>query len=291
MDFGIVKRASKAALAATLVVGLGVTGIGSVGAQDENATVRITHASPDAPAVDIWVNGEPAVTDLAFGSSTDLISLPGGSYDVAVTPAGSTDPEADAVIAATLDLVGGEGYDVVATGNLANIGAQVYPIDLTALDEGTSRIQFVHASPDAPAVDILVNGGAAVEGLEFPNASGFLEVPAGTYDVQVAVSETGDVAIDAPGVALEAGTVYTVMAIGEVGNGTLAPIILTAPAAAVGGEAAAASTDTAVTTAPATGIGSTASSSAMFGLMLAAALILFAGAGAFRFLPAMNRSR
>ena len=219
----------------------------SVAAQGGFAAVRISHASPDAPAVDIWVNGEVAVFDLAFGEGTDVISLPGGSYDVAVTPAGSTDLEADAVISATLDLVGGEGYDVVATGNLDSIGAQVYPLDLTALDEGTSRIRFVHASPDAPAVDILLNGSVAIEGLEFPNASVFLEVPAGSYDVQVAVSETGDIAIDAPGVALEAGTVYTVMAIGEVGNGTLAPIILTAPAAAVGGEAAAASTDMAVT--------------------------------------------
>ena len=47
--------------------------------------VRVIHASPDAPAVDVWVNGAVAIEDLAFGSATDWIALPAGSYDVAVT--------------------------------------------------------------------------------------------------------------------------------------------------------------------------------------------------------------
>jgi hypothetical protein len=42
-------------LVAALVAMLGVS---AVGAQSDMAQVRIVHASPDAPAVDIWVDGE-----------------------------------------------------------------------------------------------------------------------------------------------------------------------------------------------------------------------------------------
>jgi hypothetical protein len=50
---------------------------------------------------------------------------------------------------------------------------------------GGARVRVVHASPDAPAVDILVNDGAAFENLSFEGISDFVEVPAGTYNVKV----------------------------------------------------------------------------------------------------------
>jgi hypothetical protein len=247
---------------------------GSVSAQSSDASVRITHASPDAPAVDIWVNGESAITNLAFGEATDIILLPAGSYDVAVTPAGSVDPVADAVISATLALEAGAGYDVVAAGLLANISAQVYPLDLSPVTSGNARLQVIHASPDAPVVDILANGGAIVEGLTFPNASGFLEVPAGSYDVQVALAESGDVALDLPGTMLDAGQVYVVMAIGLAGDGTLTALPLAAPAAtASGGEAH---------TVPATGVGGENAGSDLVPVLMAAGLALFAAVGLSR---------
>jgi hypothetical protein len=251
-----------------------------------DAQVRITHASPDAPAVDIWVNGQPAVTNLAFGEDTGLIALPAGSYDVAVTPAGSTDPVADAVIAATLPLEAGTAIDVIAVGYLAEISAQVYPIDLSPVTEGNARLQVLHASPDAPAVDILANGGALVEGLAFPDSSGYLEVPAGSYDVEVAVSGTSDIALDLPSVAFEAGQVYNVVAIGEVAGGTLTVLPLVAAAdTAVGGAADA----TVAHTVPDTGIGSTMQSSNMAAIAFVAGLIMLAAAGASRFAPASVR--
>lgn len=292
MKTGLLSRLGLGVFVSALAVMIGIAGFGSsVSAQSDDATVRITHASPDAPAVDIWVNGEPAVVGLAFGEATDLISLPAGSYDVAVTPTGSTDPEADAVIAATLPLEAGQGYDVVATGYLAEIAPQIYPLDLSPVTEGSARIKFVHASPDAPAVDILANGGAVVEGLSFPDASGDLEVPAGVYDVDVAIAGTTDIALSVPGVPLDAGNVYTVLAIGEAGAGTLTALPLVAPAeGAVGGaEAAAAGGAESATATPSTGIGSTIESSNMAVLAFAAALVLLAAAGAFRFAPAQDR--
>jgi len=209
-------------------------------AQDDEAQVRVVHASPDAPAVDIFVGGERAIEGLEFGTATDLVSLPAGDTEVAVAPAGAS--EEDAVIAATLPLEAGAAYEVAAVGTLENIEAQVYPIDTGALEDGQARVRVVHASPDAGPVDVAVAGGDVLfGGLEFPNASDYAEVDAGTYDLEVRAAGTDTVALPLPGVTFEAGTVYDVFAVGLAEDGTLTVLPLTAPAEGVGGGTAAAS--------------------------------------------------
>ena len=117
---------ARVALAVLLLAGIAVSAKG-VSAQDADANVRVIHASPDAPAVDIWVNGAVAIEGLEFGDATDWIALPAGSYDVAVAPAGAD--ASDAVIEATLDLEGGVNYNVAAVGFLADISATVFTTD------------------------------------------------------------------------------------------------------------------------------------------------------------------
>lgn len=51
--------------------------------------VRVAHASPDTPAVDIWVNGAVAISNLTFPDVTDYLLLPAGDYNFQVTPAGA----------------------------------------------------------------------------------------------------------------------------------------------------------------------------------------------------------
>lgn len=301
MQIGILGKAAKAFLPVLMALSVIVLATGmNVSAQEADARVRITHASPDAPAVDIWVNGSPAVTNVAFGQSTDLIALPAGAYAVAVTPAGSTDPEADAVISTTLTLEAGAAYDVVALGLLANITAGVYPLDLSPLADGNTRLGVIHASPDAPAVDILANGSAIIEDLIFPESSGALDVPAGSYDVQVAVAASGAVALDLPGTALEAGQVYQVIAVGLVSDGSLTVLPLAAPAdSAVGGSTSASTTaaggdTTAGThTPPSTGVGSAVASTTVSTMALATVALglLFMGGLVRRGAPVPVRVR
>ena len=49
-----------------------------------NAKVRVVHASPDAPPVDIFVNGEPSgIENLSFKDGTAFVELPSGILAVA----------------------------------------------------------------------------------------------------------------------------------------------------------------------------------------------------------------
>ncbi len=200
----------------------------------QGAMVRMAHLSPDAPAVDVLVNGQKAITGLAFKQITPYIPLPAAKVRVQVVPSGA---DAPVVIDAELDLKEGVYYTVAATGFLAQIRPQVYTDTLAGFfpRAGYARIRVVHASPDAPAVDVAVKGGPVLfAGLPFPRASTYLSVPAGAYDLEVRAAGTSTVALALPGVTLESGKMYTVFAVGSLKAGTLT-VVAVVDATVLGG--------------------------------------------------------
>jgi hypothetical protein len=196
-------------------------GIGAEG----DACINVVHASPDAPAVDVYLDGAQALTGLEFGAISGWVAVPAGEHQVQVTPAG--EEASAAVIDAMVTVESGAAYHIAATGLVAEIAPQIYQVNLSMLADDTARIRVIHNSPDAPAVDIAVAGGdVLIPGLDFPNASDALDVPAGSYDLEVRPSGTMDVALDLPGVMLDAGMVYDVFAIGHVSDGSLTVLVV-----------------------------------------------------------------
>jgi hypothetical protein len=181
------------------------------------ARVRVVHASPDAPAVDILVNDAVALSNVPFTAVSDYLSVPAGTYNVKVVPTGATTP---VVIEADLTVAGGTDYTVAAVGQLASIEPLVLVDNNAKPAMGNAHVRFVHASPDAPAVDIAVAGGGPVlfGNVAFKEAQGPIPVPAGTYDLEVRLAGTSTVVLPLPGVAVADQTVYTVFAMGLAGG-------------------------------------------------------------------------
>lgn len=196
-------------------------GIGEEG----DAAINVLHLSPDAPAVDVLLNGETALENVAFGEFSGWVAVPAGEHQVQVVPTGEM-PDA-AVIDAMVEVEAGAGYHIAAVGLVAEIQPAIFQADLSMLEGDMARIRVIHTSPDAPAVDIAVTGGdVLIENLQFPNASDFLEVPAAAYDLEVRPTGTMDVALELPGVELEAGMVYDVFAVGLAGDGSLNVLVV-----------------------------------------------------------------
>jgi len=182
------------------------------------AMLRVAHLSPDAPAVDIWVNGSRVLEGVPFKAISDYLSLDAGSYQIQVSPAGAADP---IVIDAAVELEIGTAYTVAATGLLAEIAPIVLIDDLDTLGD-QAKVRFVHTSPDALAVDVGVSGGPVLfREAAFREASQYLAVGGGLYNLEVRLAGTMTVALPVPGVQFENGTNYTIFAIGLAGDGTL----------------------------------------------------------------------
>jgi uncharacterized surface protein with fasciclin (FAS1) repeats len=198
-----------------LVLALGLLSASAVGAQDRTTHIRVAHFSPDTPAVEIFLNGEPSgIQTLSFGAISGWVELPAGSYRIAVAPAGAG-IEAAAIGPASFNLSGGAWITVAATGSLSagTLGADVISEGYSPLASGDASVTVFHGIEDAPAVDVILpDGTALVSSLRFGQGR-TLTVPAGTYDLAVvAAGTTGPAVINLPGTTLNNQTFYFVAA-------------------------------------------------------------------------------
>ena len=224
----------------------------------DQAQVRVAHLAPDAPNVDVYVNGDPVLTDVPYTTVSDYLSLPAGTQQVTVYATGDT---TSPVIDAPVELAAGGAYTVAAVGLVADdsLTAQVYEDDLRSPASGNAKVRVVHASPDAGPVDVVPRGGQAlVAGLTFPEASPYAQVPAGTYTLDVNAAGTNQTALTVPDATLASGGVYSAFAVGTVFADSLNVLLVQDNAA--GTSASASATPSA--SAPASQAGSTASPSA-----------------------------
>ncbi len=283
-------------LAAFAVAGALVLGaVGSVAAAD-TAKVRVLHGSPDAPAVDVVVDGSKVLTAVPFGAISEYLTVPSGAHQVQVFATGTT---TGAVIDANLTLDAGKAYTVAATNAVAKIEAQVI-VDDPAASCSTAKIRAVHLSADAPAVDVAPNGSAAdaalVKGLVYPKNTGYLAVKAGAYDLDVRLAATTTVALALGTLNVADCNSYSVFVVGSAaspavgGNGLKAIVAVDATATATAPMPSAAPTMTPPPTA--TDGATTGSSGTSLPLVLGfLALFGVASLGALRLAGARSRTR
>jgi hypothetical protein len=187
-----------------------------------NANVRVIHTSYDAPAVDVWIDGSVAISNLGYGESSGYASLTSGTRNVKITPTGLSTP---VVIDVNLPLAEGGEYSVIAIDQLSSITALAVEDDRTPVS-GQAKIRFLHASPDAPAVDIKLNNGSGpvVFGdVAFETMTNYTTVTPGSYVFAVtATGSTQEVVVFDP-ISVTAGSVYTVVAHGTLNASDLHP--------------------------------------------------------------------
>lgn len=93
----------------------------------------------------------------------------------------------------------------------------------------SSFLRVVHAAPDAPKVNVLLDGQSALQNVDYQQSSGQIPVPAGTHTVQVdAILADGTTTTVIPETSLDlmAGQEYNVIATGKVGDNTFGPQIV-----------------------------------------------------------------
>ncbi|WP_100639966.1 DUF4397 domain-containing protein [Marinobacter salexigens] len=183
-------------------------------AQEPMSKVRVLHASPDAPAVDVAIDGNVVLTGVKFQQGTGYLYVPAGTREISVQVGGAD------VLIESFALDEGRFYSIIAQDSVASL-------DLEALDDterranGTIDVTVVHASPDAGSVDVNVTApGAALPAMPtLPNvpfgANATLDpVPAADYQVRIAGAGGSDIVYDSGALAIASDV--TVVAVNSV---------------------------------------------------------------------------
>jgi hypothetical protein len=190
------------------------------------AQVQVIHNSP-TPTVDIYANGGLLLDDFAFRTATPFVDLPTRTdFDIAVAPDNSGSVQDSLVSFKNVRFDDGQKYIVMATGIVGNVdtpfGLAVNDMAQTAAESGSGvDLLLYHGATDAPEVDVVAEGvGVIFDDVEYNEYQGYLNVPAGTYVLNVTPSDNNDVIVrsyDADVSGLDGGAA-TVFASGLLGS-------------------------------------------------------------------------
>ena len=196
--------------------------------EEDPPKLRVAHLAPftdtlEGTAVDVKIDGNPALTAFQYLSSTTYFTTTAGEHQVQVFPTGSMTP----AISATVDLASNVDYSAFAIG-----GANGYTLTLKAeVDNnnlpvsGTGKVRFGHLAPFDPVLanteaEIRTDSGTLVVGPflygEIDNV--YIELPVGTYDLWVTGAGGGPVFINLALFDLKNGDIYYALAVGDGSN-------------------------------------------------------------------------
>ena len=158
---------------------------------DRGFNLQVLHASPDAPAVSVLVDGDVVLTDFDYKDGSGYVVLDEGTYSIQVN---GILPGGEVPVIGPVDLTFDRNmtYTVAAVNGVANIEPVVIEQSNENVSAGAARLFVLHASADAPTVDVFVTApgadlaaSAPVGTFSFKETIGPAEVPAGDYQIRV----------------------------------------------------------------------------------------------------------
>ena len=210
---------SGVAVAAMLTVGLAAPAQAAPVNHPATTKVSILHAVPNTP-VDVYLNHKRLLNDFKPGTLTKALTVKAGTYTVSITAATAKNDKNPVVGPVKLKFAAHRNYTVAA--HLTPAGkptASLYLNTIKKTPKGEGRVIVRHIAA-APAVDILVNGSAAMKNLKNPHQSKAL-LPVGTYSVAVALAGTTAPVIGPADVPVKQSTDTIVYAWGSAAQGNL----------------------------------------------------------------------
>lgn len=205
---------------------------GGGGGLDSEVAVRLVHAAADGPRVNLLLQGAVVRAGLDYKQGTGFLFLTAGSYDIGVQ---AILPGDDATIVDLPDesLVAGNQYTLVAVGKSGNDTVEALTIahPIAEVATGNGRLEFVHAAPDAPAIDVYFTApgdaltpAGLLGSLSFKGQLPRQEFPAGTYRIRLTpAGDTGTVLYDSGDLALRSRADLFVVVVTNTSTGT-APV-------------------------------------------------------------------
>jgi hypothetical protein len=204
----------KRCLQGVLVLGLILTvGVAVVAQAGGSPRLRLAYTSPGGPPADFYVDGNLVFPNVPYRGITDYITLSPGNHTIRGVPAGTSGPVA---LEPTLPLADGRDYTLLVVGKPDNIQAQQLEDDNNPPPAGKTRVRLIHASPDAPAIDVCLTGqqNCPVTNLTFKGASGYINLNGGTYNLDIRRAGTNEVILNQQDLRLVEGTVYSLLLVG-----------------------------------------------------------------------------
>lgn len=182
----------------------------------KNSFVRVLHASPNSPPVDIYANNKRLVKNLAYKEFTEYLTVPSGSYNIKVYPAGK---KINPVIDTNMNILPSAVITLAAVGLLPNIS--LYPVLEPVLPRvaGRACIRFINLAPDTAPIDLTrLDGKKIFSNVQYKGVTDYVCISSGRFALQLRDARDGRVLLTDPNIHLLPDRHYSIYGVGTVGG-------------------------------------------------------------------------
>lgn len=211
--------------AAGLATGCGSSSSGSL----TNAQLRFVMASPDAPQVNVLVDGVVQAGDLSYGNASTYVSVTPKSHNIQAVPVSG----GGAIFAQNISFASSSNQTLLLSGPAAGIQSVMLDDTSPTVVGGDAYVRVVNASATLGAADVyIVPAGSGIAGvmpvtagLGFDQNTGYQLTVAGNYEVFMTSPGTSNARLDTGSISLTASQNQTVVVLdGPAGTFTFAPL-------------------------------------------------------------------
>ena len=193
----------------------------NTGAVVQTTFLRVAHMVPAGQNYDVYVNDQRVLSNLTFGQFTDYLAVALNS-DIKVTQANN---ESIVLVERKLNATANGYGTLTLTGTPGDILDTVYP-DEIAESPGQASIRLVNASDDNLSISLTRTDTTVIVGpVLYPNATNYVDVQPGTYDLEVRDGLNNVVATET-GVELDGGANFSAYFYGSEGTGTQTLVVV-----------------------------------------------------------------
>ncbi len=180
--------------------------------------LRLLHAVPGAPPVDVYANNSLIASGLPYKGFTEYLQIIPATYHIQVYRAGTTGP----VLLDTLVEVPGQSINTAAVvGALPSSSIKTFFETVVQIPQGQLYLRFANLVPDGPDMDlVLSNGTVLFSDVSFGMATNYTQIPAGTYVFHIQQSGADRSLLYVPNIQLLPGRFYTIYTVGRM-DGTV----------------------------------------------------------------------
>jgi len=225
MPFFSVRQSLKAGMMIVCVIYSSLAGC--------SAKMRVIHLTPKADAADVYVNNTLVQADLEYRDVGCYTEVNPGLVDFQLVPTKRGYP---AWIDCFLKVYSDQSVTVAAMGTTEGDMQSIMYDDDVETDLCKAKLRIIHASPDAPSLDILMtpmdrNGSSQEDrcnptepqykNLCFKDASTYEIFEPGNYEFRANIALSNSSVLKIPSMTLCPGVNYTIFIIGLTRNNTL----------------------------------------------------------------------
>lgn len=151
--------------------------------------MRLLNASPDSPALDIYINNKPYASNFKYKSFTQYFSGQSGTYNLKIYLAGDKNT---LLINKNLDFYTNNIYTIALIGlyELNTLNINLIPDHLRTINKNFTYIRFINLSPTSNQINIKLDNNLIISDLSYTLPTDYFELRPKSYDLKIYLSNT-----------------------------------------------------------------------------------------------------